>query len=96
MSRNNKLVSDIGDIDFNKNTTNKTSLKEISNLFCDNILLYGLIKQDNIYYNRNRILIKESVIRYYNKTVRVKQNIRVIQNILFHVKSNHICIKMII
>ena len=34
----NKLVSDIGDIDFNKNATNKTSLKEISNLFCDNII----------------------------------------------------------
>ena len=66
----NKLVSDIGDEDFNKNVTNKTSLKEISNLFCDNIILYGLIKQNNIYYNKNRILIKESVIGYDNKTVK--------------------------
>ena len=64
-----KLVSDI-DVDFNKDVTNKTSLKEISNLFCDNIILYGLIKQNNIYYNKNRILIKESVIGYYNKTVK--------------------------
>ena len=66
----NKLVSDIGDVDFNKDVTNKTSLKEISNLFCDNIILYGLIKQNNIYYDKNRILIKESVIGYYNKTVK--------------------------
>ena len=66
----NKLVSDIGDVYFNKDVTNKTSLKEISNLFCDNIILYGLIKQNNIYYNKNGILIKESVIGYYNKTVK--------------------------
>ena len=66
----NELVSDIGNVDFNKNATIKASLKEISNLFCDNIILYGLIKQDSTYYNNNRILIKESVIGYYNKTVK--------------------------
>ena len=70
----NKLVSDIEDVDFNKDVTNKTSLKEISNLFCDNIILYGLINQDNIYYNKNRTLIKESVIGYYNKTVKEVSN----------------------
>ena len=83
----NKLVSDIGDIDFNKNATNKTSLKEISNLFCDNIILYGLIKQDNIYYNKNRILIKESVIGYYNKTVKEVFNKHGIKLHLLNVKT---------
>ena len=85
----NKLVSDIGYIDFNKNATNKTSLKEISNLFCDNIILYGLIKQDNIYYNKNRILIKESVIGYYNKTVKEVFNKHGIKLHYLNVKLNY-------
>ena len=66
----NKLVSDIGDVDFNKDVTNKTSLKEISNLFCDNIILYGLIKQDNIYYNLGTLYTLDIFMRIKDNATR--------------------------
>ena len=64
----NNFVSSIADVNVNKYySKNDLSLKPITPLFCDSLILYGLLKIEDVNFRHNVWYINTSVVSFYNK-----------------------------
>ena len=83
----NNFVSNIADVNVNKYySKNNLSLKPITPLFCDSLILYGLLKNEDVNCRHNVWYINTSVVSFYNK--KVKELFE-----KYNIKLNHLNVK---